>query len=124
MLPSDWTMASRQVSIIQRPDMTAGDRAALGGPRGRARRPIPWETMVESINWLFALRRMVSWSYRVTERCENELGTLIVEGKAVVELESFTKVHPARNKQVLTYLRLGGMKLGCFKNFGVGQLKA
>ncbi len=43
---------------------------------------------------------------------ENEIGTLIVE------LESVEKVHPAHKKQLLTYLRLSGMKLGYLLNFG------
>lgn len=49
---------------------------------------------------------------------ENEIGTLIVEGKVIVELKSVEKVHPAHKKQVLTYLRLTGMKLGYLLNFG------
>jgi len=37
---------------------------------------------------------------------------LIVEGKVIVELKSVEQVHPAHQKQLLTYLRLTGMKLG------------
>jgi GxxExxY protein len=54
---------------------------------------------------------------------ENEIRTLIVEGKAIVELKSFEKVHPAHKKQVLAYLRLTGMKLGYLLDFGVAQMK-
>ena len=54
---------------------------------------------------------MISRSHRVTEMHENEMGTLIVEGKVTVELKSVEKVHPAHKKQFLTYLRLTGMKL-------------
>jgi len=35
--------------------------------------------------------------HKVTEMCEHELGTFIVDGQVVVEIESFAKVHPARN---------------------------
>jgi GxxExxY protein len=48
---------------------------------------------------------------------------LLVEDKVVVEIksvEAFTDVHLA---QVLTYLRLGGYKLGLLVNFYVTRLK-
>ncbi len=48
---------------------------------------------------------------------------LLVESKVVVEVktvESFCDVHTA---QVLTYLRLGGYKLGLLINFHVSKLK-
>ena len=43
---------------------------------------------------------------------------LIVARKVIVELKSVEKVHPAHKKQLLTYLRLTGMKLGYLLNFG------
>jgi len=48
---------------------------------------------------------------------------LIGEGKVIVELKSVEKVHPAHKKQVLTYLRLTGMKLGNLLNFGEALMK-
>jgi GxxExxY protein len=48
---------------------------------------------------------------------------LIVEGKVIVELKSVEQVHPAHKKQVLTYLRLTGMKLGYLLNFGEALMK-
>ena len=48
---------------------------------------------------------------------------LIVEGKVFVELKSVEKIHPAHKKQVLTYLRLTGMKLGYLLNFGEALMK-
>jgi GxxExxY protein len=48
---------------------------------------------------------------------------LIVDGKVIVELKSVEKVHPAHKKQVLTYLRLTGMKLGYLLNFGEALMK-
>ncbi|MBT4729904.1 MAG: GxxExxY protein, partial [Bacteroidetes bacterium] len=48
---------------------------------------------------------------------------LLVENKVVIEIksiESFTDVHTA---QVLTYLKLGGYKLGLLINFNVPLLK-
>lgn len=40
-----------------------------------------------------------------------------------MELKSLEKVHPAHQKQVLTYLRLTGMKLGYLLNFGEALMK-
>ncbi len=48
---------------------------------------------------------------------------LIVAGKVIVELKSVEKVHPAHKKQLLTYLRLTGMKLGYLLNFGEALMK-
>jgi GxxExxY protein len=48
---------------------------------------------------------------------------LIVEGKVIVELKSVEKVHPVHKKQVLTYLRLTGLKLGYLLNFGEALMK-
>jgi GxxExxY protein len=48
---------------------------------------------------------------------------LIVGGKVIVELKSVEKVSPSHKKQLLTYLRLTGMKLGYLLNFGEAMMK-
>ena len=48
---------------------------------------------------------------------------LIVQGKVIIELKSVEKIHPAHKKQVLTYLRLTGLKLGYLLNFGEAIMK-
>lgn len=48
---------------------------------------------------------------------------LIVEDKVIIELKSVEKVNPAHKKQVLTYLRLTGLKLGYLLNFGEALMK-
>jgi GxxExxY protein len=48
---------------------------------------------------------------------------LIVEGKVLLELKSVEKVNNAHKKQVLTYLKLTGMKLGYLLNFGEELMK-
>jgi GxxExxY protein len=48
---------------------------------------------------------------------------LIVEDKVIVELKSIERISPAHKKQVLTYLRLTGMKLGYLLNFGEALMK-
>ncbi len=48
---------------------------------------------------------------------------MIVEGRVVLELKSVEKTTNAHKKQVLTYLRLTGLKLGYLLNFGEGLMK-
>jgi len=48
---------------------------------------------------------------------------LIVEGKIIIELKSVERVTPAHKKQLLTYLKLTGMKLGYLLNFGDELMK-
>lgn len=43
---------------------------------------------------------------------------LMVEGKVLLELKSVERTTPAHKKQLLTYLRLTGLKLGYLLNFG------
>ena len=49
---------------------------------------------------------------------------LIVEDKVVLELKSVERVTSAHKKQVQTYLRLTGCKLGYLLNFGEDVMKA
>ena len=48
---------------------------------------------------------------------------LIVEGKVILELKSVERVSPAHKKQILTYLKLTGLKLGFLLNFGDELMK-
>ncbi len=48
---------------------------------------------------------------------------LIVDGKVLVELKSVERVIPAHKKQLLTYLRLTGLKLGYLLNFGEALMR-
>jgi len=48
---------------------------------------------------------------------------LVVEDKVIVELKSVENVSKAHKKQVLTYLKLTGMKLGFLLNFGEAVMK-
>lgn len=48
---------------------------------------------------------------------------IVLEGKVILELKSIEKVNPVHKKQVLTYLRLSGMKLGLLINFGEELMK-
>ena len=48
---------------------------------------------------------------------------LIINGKVIVELKSVEMIHPVHKQQLLTYLRLTGMKLGYLLNFGAPLMK-
>ena len=48
---------------------------------------------------------------------------LIVNGLVIVEIKSVEKVLPVHPKQLLTYLRLTGLKLGLLINFNEALLK-
>ncbi|OBX27163.1 GxxExxY protein [Gelidibacter algens] len=49
---------------------------------------------------------------------------LIVEKKVIVEIKSVEEIHPVHPKQVLTYLRLTGLKLGLLINFNSPLIKS
>ena len=48
---------------------------------------------------------------------------VIVENKVLVEIKATEKFHSIHETQVLTYLRLTGIKLGLLVNFGVPYVK-
>jgi GxxExxY protein len=48
---------------------------------------------------------------------------LIVDGKVIVELKSVEKVAPVHKKQLLTYLKLAGKRLGLLINFVEALIK-
>ncbi len=49
---------------------------------------------------------------------------LLVEGKVILELKSVERITPAHKKQVLTYLKLTGCKLGYLLNFGEDTMRS
>ncbi|MGM0582493.1 MAG: GxxExxY protein [Bacteroidota bacterium] len=48
---------------------------------------------------------------------------LIVEDKVIIELKSIESLQAVHKKQLLTYLRLSGIKLGLLINFNENLLK-
>lgn len=48
---------------------------------------------------------------------------IIVDRKVILELKSIERVTPAHKKQIQTYLRLTGLKLGFLLNFGEALMK-
>ena len=48
---------------------------------------------------------------------------LIIENKVIIELKSVENVQPVHKKQLLTYLKLTGLKLGLLINFNEALIK-
>jgi GxxExxY protein len=48
---------------------------------------------------------------------------LVVAGKIAVDLKSIDKIVPIHQAQLLTYLRLSGMRVGLLVNFNVSILR-
>ncbi|HOI87721.1 MAG TPA: GxxExxY protein [Lentimicrobium sp.] len=48
---------------------------------------------------------------------------VIMENKVIVELKSIGEINPVHQKQVLTYLKINGLKLGLLVNFNASFLK-
>ncbi|GAA0366535.1 GxxExxY protein [Bowmanella denitrificans] len=48
---------------------------------------------------------------------------LIVEDKVLLELKSVSDIHNQHKKQLLTYLKLTGIKLGYVLNFGAATMR-
>lgn len=48
---------------------------------------------------------------------------LFVESQLIIELKSVDKVLPIHEAQLLTYLKLSGLKIGLLMNFNVPRLK-
>lgn len=48
---------------------------------------------------------------------------IIVEDKVIIEIKSVENIIPMHKKQVLTYLKLSGIKLGLLVDFNVELIK-
>ena len=48
---------------------------------------------------------------------------IIIENKVIIELKSVERATNSHKKQVLTYIKLTGMKLGFLLNFGESVMK-
>ena len=61
--------------------------------------------------------------YRGIRFDEGFRADLIVEDRVILELKSAEKTTPTHKKQVQTYLKLTGLKLGYLMNFGAALMK-
>jgi GxxExxY protein len=65
----------------------------------------------------------ISFRYDEMEFDEGFRADLIVEGIVILELKSVENNAPVHKKQLLTYLKLTGLKLGLLVNFGMPLIK-
>ncbi len=72
-----------------------------------------------------SVKRQVPIAIRYKEMTFDEAfrADLVVEEKVIIELKSVERVSEAHKKQVQTYLRLTGCKLGFLLNFGEALMK-
>ena len=61
--------------------------------------------------------------YRGVQFDEGFRADIIVDDKVILEIKSVESASKAHKKQVLTYLKLTGMKLGFLLNFGEALMK-
>ncbi len=62
----------------------------------------------------------------IYDEIKMELGfraDIIVENKVIIELKSIEAIAPVHTKQLLTYLKLTGLKLGLLVNFNEALIK-
>jgi GxxExxY protein len=48
---------------------------------------------------------------------------IVVAGEVIVELKSVERIHPIHQSQLLSYMKLGGQRVGLLINFNVQYLK-
>jgi GxxExxY protein len=65
----------------------------------------------------------ISIVYKGMEFVEAFRADLLVADKVIVELKSLQQINNAHRKQIQTYLRLTGLKLGYIFNFGAALMK-
>ena len=73
--------------------------------------------------WLVERQKPMSILYDGIRFDEAFRSDLVVNGKVIVELKSIAVLSDVHAKQLLTLLRLSGLKLGLLINFGEAHLK-
>jgi len=70
-----------------------------------------------------ARQHPVSFEYRGLKFDEGFRADLIVNDLVILELKSVEQIHPSHKKQLKTYLKLTGKRLGLLINFGAPLIK-
>jgi GxxExxY protein len=65
----------------------------------------------------------VACEYRGIKFADAFRADLIIDRQVIIELKAVEKLAPVHAKQLLTYLRLSGLKVGFVMNFGAPTLK-
>ena len=71
----------------------------------------------------FVREQLLPVTYKGTPLdCDYRLD-LVVEGRLILELKAVAEILPIHRAQLLTYLKLSGIKLGLILNFNVSLMK-
>jgi GxxExxY protein len=68
-------------------------------------------------------QQSISFEYRGQKFDEGFRADLVVSDSVIVELKSVEQLHPSHKKQLKTYLKLSGKRLGLLINFGAPLIK-
>jgi GxxExxY protein len=68
-------------------------------------------------------QQIIPISYDGISLDEGFRADLVVEDKIIIELKAVEQLAPVHKKQLLTYLKLSGKKLGFLVNFGSNLIK-
>jgi GxxExxY protein len=71
----------------------------------------------------FTTQQEIDAIYNGTKLNVSFRADIIVEEKVIIEIKSIDSIAPVHKKQVITYLKLSGLKLGLLINFNVNLLK-
>ena len=98
---------------------------APGGPfaaQSRSRRTNPEKK--EALKREFGLDKPLPVQYKgITLDCGYRVD-LLIEDKLIIELKSVDKIKGIHEAQILTYMKLAGIKTGLLMNFNVTKLKS
>ncbi|MEW4529094.1 GxxExxY protein [Maioricimonas sp. JC845] len=61
--------------------------------------------------------------YKRVKLAANLVADLVVQDVVVVELKAIDQIHPVHEAQLLTYLKISGLRVGLLINFNVPVLK-
>lgn len=78
---------------------------------------------IQSRGLFVAAEFAIPIQYKDIEFNEGFRADLIIEKKVIIELKSVEDIHPVHHKQLLTYLKLSGCRLGYLMNFGADLFK-
>ena len=68
-------------------------------------------------------QKPISFEYCGQKFDEGFRADLVVNDSVIVELKSVEQLHPSHKKQLKTYLKLSGKRLGLLINFGAPLIK-
>jgi len=97
---------------------------AMGGPgllESVYEEALAYELRMRSL--MVERQKMIPLAYKGNLLSSGQKLDLLVEDKVIVECKATTEYYPIFDAQLLTYLRLTGIKLGLVINFGEKLLK-